>query len=59
MCGYSWTTASKCGYMYCTECCHEMDTIEGEQPNCHCTINEGDAGDAAPRGVGANKLELV
>jgi hypothetical protein len=24
------------------------DKIEGEQPNCHFTINEGDAGDAAP-----------
>jgi hypothetical protein len=25
-----------------------MDKIEGEQPNCHFTINEGDVGDAAP-----------
>jgi hypothetical protein len=25
-----------------------MDKIEGEQPNCHFTINEGDAGVAAP-----------
>jgi hypothetical protein len=25
-----------------------MDKIEGEQPNCHFTIKEGDAGDAAP-----------
>jgi hypothetical protein len=24
-----------------------MDKIEGEQLNCHFTINEGDAGDAA------------
>jgi hypothetical protein len=46
MCGYSWTTAPKCEY--CPECCHEMDNIECEQPNCHFTINEGDAGDAAP-----------
>jgi hypothetical protein len=34
--------------MYCPECCHEIDKIEGEQPNCHFTINEGDTGDAAP-----------
>jgi hypothetical protein len=46
MCGYSWTTAPKCEY--CPECCHEIDKIEGEQLNCHFTINEGDAGDAAP-----------
>jgi hypothetical protein len=25
-----------------------MDKIEGEQPNCHFIINEGDAEDAAP-----------
>jgi hypothetical protein len=25
----------------------EMDKFEGEQPNCHFTINEGDARDAA------------
>jgi hypothetical protein len=30
------------------KCCHETDKIEGEQPNCHFTINEVDAGDAAP-----------
>jgi hypothetical protein len=36
MCGYSWTTAPKCEH--CPECCHEMDKIEGEQPNCHFTI---------------------
>jgi hypothetical protein len=44
MCGYSWTTAPKCEY--CPECCHEMGKIEEEQPNCHFTINEGDAGDS-------------
>jgi hypothetical protein len=25
-----------------------MAKIEGEQPNCHFTIDKGDAGDAAP-----------
>jgi hypothetical protein len=45
MSGYSWATAPKCEY--CPECCHEMDKIEGEQPNCHFTINERDAGEAA------------
>jgi hypothetical protein len=29
------------------KCCHEMVKIEGEYPNCHFTINEGDAGYAA------------
>jgi hypothetical protein len=27
---------------------YEMGKIEGEQPKSHCTINEGDARDAAP-----------
>jgi hypothetical protein len=35
-------------YEYYPECCHEMDTIEGEQPICHYKINKGDVGDAAP-----------
>jgi hypothetical protein len=30
------------------KCCHKMDKIEDEQPNGHFTINEGDAGEAAP-----------
>jgi hypothetical protein len=38
--------ALKCKYFL--ECCPEMDRTEGEQSNCHFTINEGDAGDAAP-----------
>jgi hypothetical protein len=38
MSGYSWTTAPKCEY--CPECCHELDKIEGEQSECHFTINE-------------------
>jgi hypothetical protein len=46
MCGYSWTTAPRC--KYCPECCHERDKIEGEKPNRHFIINEGDAEDAAP-----------
>jgi hypothetical protein len=44
--GNSWINALKCEY--CPECCHEMDKIEGEYSHCHFTINEGDAGDAAP-----------
>jgi hypothetical protein len=47
MCDQGWTTAPP-NVNTAQNCCYEIFKIEGEKTNCHFTINEGDAEDAAP-----------
>jgi hypothetical protein len=47
MCGYNWTTALKCEYCPKMLPWNKLDEIEGDQPNCHFTMNEGNGVDAA------------
>jgi hypothetical protein len=46
MCSYSWTTVPNVNAAQ--NAAMKWIKIEGEHPDCHFTINEGDGGDAVP-----------